>query len=368
MQTSKNNIIVIQPALPAYRINFFDKLYEKLDERLKVYYSNSDLGILTSEKSKKKWALEIGKMQTIIPGVFWQKDALTIQLRKNDILIVSGDARCISTILLLVRARIIGLKTIWWGQLWSASTKKHRFFIRLLLMKLAHSIIFYTDKEVAQYLNSYGNKDARPINALNNGIDIKPIKEIRLKYESKNRDKEILFIGRVTAKSNLKILIDALTEPALNNTKLHIIGEGSESENIKQLIIKLNLSDRIFWHGATTDEHNIASIANKCSIFVYPGSVGLSLIHGMAYGLPAVVHNDTTKHMPEISAFIDGLTGMSFIKDSHLDLAKTLKLILFNEKKLNDMSDKSINQVDNFFNTDQMANRFLNSVLHFDKN
>ena len=36
-------------------------------------------------------------------------------------------------------------------------------------------------------------------------------------------------------------------------------------------------------------------------IFVYPGEVGLSLIHAMAYGLPCLVHSDRLKHMPEIS-------------------------------------------------------------------
>ena len=42
--------------------------------------------------------------------------------------------------------------------------------------------LFYTDEEVTAYKNSNGKNDRRPISALNNGINIDPIKNLRTPY------------------------------------------------------------------------------------------------------------------------------------------------------------------------------------------
>ena len=69
------------------------------------------------------------------------------------------------------------------------------------------------------------------------------------------------------------------------------------------------------------EEPDIAQIANRCRLFVYPGGVGLSLIHAMAYGLPSIIHDDRWRHMPEIAAFQDGRTGRTFEREDPGSLA-----------------------------------------------
>lgn len=303
MSSSIQKVIIVQPALPAYRLDFFERLAKELGERFKIYYSSSNLGILTDSISPHHWTVRTGEIKSLLPGVTWQKGIITIPIKRGDIIVIPGDARCLSNIILLIRAKLIGAKTILWGQLWSATSKKYRFLLRILLMRLANNLLFYTDLEAITYRQKYSPNDNRIITSLNNGININPIVSLRKKYDIENRGSELLFIGRLTEKTNLRLLIHALAEAELNEVYLHIIGDGPDANILKKLADSLGISEKIRWHGATTDETKIANIANRCAIFVYPGGVGLSLIHAMAYGLPAILHNDVSTHMPEIAAF-----------------------------------------------------------------
>src|SRR5690606_35591262 len=116
--------------------------------------------------------------------------------------------------------------------------------------------------------------------ALNNGVDVEPIQALRKPY-SAERGREILFIGRLTAKAELPLLLEALALDRLRGAHLHVIGDGAMRGSLEEHARRLGIDERISWHGGTTDEKAIADIANRCRIFVYPGDVGLSLLHAM---------------------------------------------------------------------------------------
>ena len=96
-----------------------------------------------------------------------------------------------------------------------------------------------------------------------------------------------------------------------NNIILNVIGNDDHYSMTTNKITFANGS-KINWYGKLIDEKDISNIANRCRIFVYPGAVGLSLIHAMAYGLPCLIHSDRCNHMPEIAAFSHGKTGLTF--------------------------------------------------------
>ena len=103
-------------------------------------------------------------------------------------------------------------------------------------------------------------------------------------------------------------------------------------------------------------------VANKCQIFIYPGAVGLSLIHAMAYGLPCLVHSNRLQHMPEIAAFKKGITGLTFDPNDSRDLAVKLSAMMSNPKFLNVLSENCLRTVENDFNTTRMALRFIKFI------
>ena len=312
---SERRIIVVQPALPAYRLDFFDRLAAALGPRFRVYASRSEMSGL-SIRQTPPWLNTLDQMRNPIRGMEWQPAAISIPIRRGDILVVCGAPRCLSTLALMIKARLIGAKTVWWGHYWSATSVAWRHRFRLLLMRLVDGVLFYTDQEVEAYRQKEGRRDGRVISALNNGIDIAPINRFRLPYDASARPNRLLFIGRLTEKARLDLLLGALADPRLSDVDLQMIGDGPKAVMLKAQADALGLGSRVTWHGAQTDEAQVAAIANTCRLFAYPGAVGLSLLHASAYGLPAIVHNDRATHMPEIAAFESGRTGGDIFEGS----------------------------------------------------
>lgn len=355
-------IKIFQPALPAYRIDFFDRIDKKTNGELSVFFSPKNMDVLTEGKNRYKWAHPIGRIHAIPGGGEWQIGAMSVKIDKGDIVVISGNPRCLSSLLLILKCKLLGVKTVWWGHYWSSTSKYYRFYIRMILMKLVDSVLFYTDREVADYKAGFGRHDKRLISALNNGLNIDPIKKYRAIYTAAQRPVAILFIGRLEPKSEIESLILSLRNERLSNVTIQVIGGGPDLDRLKNYASDLGVDNRIFWNGGSVDEEVISEVANKCRIFVYPGAVGLSLIHAMAYGLPAVINNSDRKNGPEIAAFRDEKTGLSFDIGNQSSLEEKIIDLIFNEKKLDQMSSECSFLVDGVFNTEEMSKRLLKHV------
>jgi glycosyltransferase involved in cell wall biosynthesis len=354
-------IHIIQPALPAYRIDFFRRLAERYGDKFFVYYSPIDMGILTETSIRNGWEYPIGPMLNPVRGTEWQVKALSILFGRDDIVVVCGAPRNLSTLLVLIKARMKGARTVWWGHYWSATTSSRRHLIRMKLAKLADALLFYTDAEVTRF-HEDGFSHAGPVGALNNGIDLSQISHLRRAYKSDERERNLLFIGRLTEKARLGLLITALAEPTLAGAHLHVIGAGSAETSLRVEATAQGVANRITWHGGIADETRIAEVANRCSVFVYPGQVGLSLIHAMGYGLPCIVHHQPLHHMPEIAAFKNGATGATFCEGNAASLAFETSRLL-NDSPLREIySGNCIKVTQDRYNTSHMAERFIEFI------
>lgn len=360
-------IVILQPSLPSYRIDFFTRLADGLDCNFKVYASQDSLNALSSSESDCLWLRRLVPIRYLAPGMQWQTGATGIVINQHDIFVISGNPRIISNFFLIIKARFRGAKIIWWGHYWSSTSTRLRFTIRLWLMRMADALIFYTDQEIVEYHTGAGKPDKRPIVALNNGIDIETIRmSRRLPYIQSERPRDLLFIGRITSKSELWLAIEALSRPSCRNVTLDVIGDGPEKVQVCLLARKLQVADRVFWHGASTDAEFIGGIANKCKAFIYPGAVGLSLIHGLAYGLPAIVHNNRWKHMPEIAAVRPGENAVEFQHGDVNSLTEVISNVLTSPNRCKRMSEVAADTVEESFNTADMAQRFISFIKSVD--
>ena len=357
-------ILFVQPSIPLYRLSFFKSLASQFGKFFRVIYSEGNSGELTPSL-KYPWCKCIGKEIKIGFGFVWQKNLINFPVKRDCIIVVFGNPRYLSTILFILKAKLLGAKILWWGHYRSSTSKDWRIKLRLGLMKLANGIIFYTEDEVKRYLNSKQGKEFRPIVGLNNGIDVSPIRRLRKKYDSNSRSNEILFLGRVTEKASFHFLLNALQHPKIKNITLNVIGNNSFDPYLKLDKYNFNNGVKINYYGKLTDEKKISNIANRSRVFVYPGSVGLSLIHSMAYGLPSLIHSDPLKHMPEIAAFKEGVTGLTFNRNNPEDLAMKLCSMISNTSQLDFMSKECLNIVENDFNTKKMTEKFSKFVKEF---
>lgn len=355
------SVTIIQPTVPSYRFGLFNRLACKLGPSFSVHASPGKLGVLTERTSRFAWERPLGPMRRLLPGLEWQPGALSIPIARGDVVVVSGAPRCLSNMALLLKARWKGARTIWWGHYWSSTSRPWRAGLRMVLMRLAGAILFYTDREVGEYLATRRNNH-KPISALNNGIETDEIVRLREPYDPTLRPRDLLLIGRLTEKAEVGLLLEALATSGCAGITLDVVGGGEEEQSLRRHAGELGLDGRIEWHGGTTDEPRIAAIANRCRLFVYPGSVGLSLIHAFAYGLPAIVHDGRWRQGPEIAALSAGENGVAFREGNAESLAQTIRTLLDDPPGMKRMSTDAIALVGRTFNTKDMADRFYELI------
>lgn len=362
-RVEERNVTIIQPVIPHYRLDFFQRLADHFGDRFQVYASEIDMGALTSQTADRPWNSNLGPIKSIFKAFDWQVGISKVPLSRNDVLVLSGAARTLSNLLLIVRAKMKGVRIVWWGQYLSPTSSPVRLFLRTLLMRLADAILFYTDEEIAAYRQTkIGKKDRRIISSLNNGINVAPIAELRRQYDPAERDNAILFIGRLTVKSRFRLLIDALSDPKLSDVTLHVIGDGAHLDDFQKHANDRSVDHQIVWHGGQTDEGQISQIANRCKAFVYPGDIGLSLIHGLAYGLPCIVHSERSRHMPEIAAFDPNKNGVEFTRNDSSSMANAISELFGDNAKLQTCSISALKKLEFGHTTAGMASRFANLI------
>jgi glycosyltransferase involved in cell wall biosynthesis len=360
-------LVHIQPALPAYRVDFFRRLAEHYGDDMRVYYSPVDMGTLTAPRIRASWDQPIGPMCQPFHGIEWQIGALSVPFQRGDIVVVCGAPRAISTLLVLIKARFKRARVIWWGQYWSATSEARRHRLRMKLSGLADALLFYTDVEVERF-HADGWDHHGPVGALNNGINLTDVRRLRRSYDPAERGRNLMFIGRLTEKAKLGLMVQALSEPSLAEAHLHVIGSGDEEPAVRAQAAALGVAARISWYGGTTDEARISEVANRCAAFVYPGQVGLSLIHAMGYGLPCIVHDNPLHHMPEIAAFAAGETGMTFSEGSASSLALAASGLLTAPEERGCMAARCLEITRDDYTTEGMALRFIAFLDRVNKN
>lgn len=360
----KQSVIVLQPGIPSYRVDFFERLYKHYGDVFSVYASPLDLGALTDRKVRFEWEHSIGPIYQLFKGAIeWQSGALSVPIKKGDVLVLWGAPRSVTNIIGMIIARVKGAKVIWWGHYLSPGSRPWRLVVRTFLMKWSNALLFYTEEEVSAYrATPSGREDLRPVCALNNGIDTERVSRLRKEYRAEERPNSALFIGRITEKAQLRVAIEALAKELSGTLQLHVIGDGPDLPMFKAMAEELGLGDRVFWYGGTTDEGKIAEIANRCRFFLYPGDIGLSLLHALSYALPVAVHSNRAEHMPEIAAFRDGWNGLGFEKGSPTSLAAIFSDLATNAALLNKLSRNAVATTASEFNTTRMSERFIDCV------
>ena len=365
---------IVQPALPPYRIALFKHLQRELSRRnesLRVYASPRDhLGVVSVPPVEFEARVDSTMSAHLGGRAFWQKK-LNVPLVSGDVLVINGNPRLLSNYPVWLRAKLLGVPVVWWGHGWSAGSHGHRSRVRQRIMRAADALLLYTDKEREEYVG-LGFAPDRTF-ALNNGLDIESIEKAIGEWDA-GRTRAFrqangldtcahwcIFVGRLSSKSRVGLLIESL--PTIRaDVGLIILGDGPLAAEAKETASRLGLCSRIIWAGAQFDERANAPWMLSASAFTYPGAVGLSLIHGFAYGLPAVVHGNGSEHMPEFAAFENYGNGLAFECGSASSLARKINELFENHERLAAMSEQALALVHRTFNVADMTRRFLQVI------
>jgi glycosyltransferase involved in cell wall biosynthesis len=146
----------------------------------------------------------------------------------------------------------------------------------------------------------------------------------------------LIFIGRLTKVKELDRLLKALLILKENGDYYNLIfvGDGDERCKLETLAMELSLTENVWFYGACYDEGINAELIYNADLCVAPGNIGLTAIHSLAFGCPAMSHNDFKWQMPEFEAIKPGLTGNFFERHNTESIASAIKK-WFTENKFN---------------------------------
>ena len=353
-------VLIVQPSVPKYRLDFFSRL--SMQPGLNIVVSgDKDKSVSSDEYTKLRWFQQVRSRQ-LVKGVFFQN--LDIDIGQFDVVVIFGNPRFLSNLSLLLRCKLQKVKVVWWTQLHSFSSSRLSSFLRLLIARAADAILFYTDFELSEYRRRLPR--ASHLHALNNGIDTSTIAQFRQRYNPNLRACNILFIGRLIEKTQLSLLFEAIETLSNPNLKLHIIGDGDLRYDLEAMSELMGISNKIIWYGDLRAEEEISRVANECAILAYPGAVGLALLHAMAYGLPSIIHSDLRYHGPEAICLGAPENGSTFERGSAQDLARAIDVSLAAPSLREQQSKNALVTMAASYNTENMVERMIQLLMVFD--
>jgi len=184
---------------------------------------------------------------------------------------------------------------------------------------------------------------------------------LRKKFNFKNEEILILFVGRLEKAKGLIELIDSFENlnKKYKNVKLLIAGNGS----LKNFIIKKsNKSKNIVYFGHLSFE-KLKKIYKISDIFVLPTyyeSFGLVLIEAMAFRLPII----STLVEGPMNIVENGKSGFLIKPKDRKELTKKLEILINDEELRKKMGKYGREKVEKEFNWDSLSKKIFN-IYHY---
>jgi len=369
---SNYKVAIVTNVIPQYREDMYRRLVEYYGDRLDIYCQDSVSGMnlnLVHDKFKSN--------TSIIKSIGLKKEKLSWQFlpifhlyNKYDLIYFYGNPRVFSSVICSLILLLLGKKIIIWGQYHTAGANSFLERVRLLWWKRFEGVFLYTDAEAEKYKKRY--PATRFVSAMNNGININDVDtaiemysgERFEKWQAENKliDKfVVLSCARLDKKNKFSLFMECIPSLLVEYPALIwcIIGNGDEEKRLKELSIRLNIQSNVIFLGSEYEQEKLAPWFLTSKLLIHPGSIGLSLIHSMSYGLPVVTHNNIAMQMPEIDALEDGVNGFLFEENNYNSMSEIVRNILNNNIGVNKISENAKSIIRSKYNTKSMANNFI---------
>ena len=239
-------------------------------------------------------------------------------------------------------------------------------------LRMADAHVYYTE-DAFDIIPSYGVEKNR-IFITYNSPDTDRLFEFRSRLEQdpssiQHQPETILHIGRLVAWKKVDLLIQSFAE-VLNrhpSSELWIIGDGPESENLKNLARETGVSDHVKFIGALYDPMDLGRYTLSAGIYVLAGMGGLSINEAMTYGKPVICSraDGTEKKLVR-----DGINGYFFRENDREDLTARINDLLDHPERIELFGKNSTEIIKNEININTVITGFrkaFNFVMESEK-
>ena len=94
---------------------------------------------------------------------------------------------------------------------------------------------------------------------------------------------------------------------------------------MEKRIEDLGIKEQVWFHGACYNEFRNAELLYNADLCVSPGNIGLTAIHSLMFGCPAITNDDFNHQMPEFETIKEGVTGTFFKAYESESLASSIR-------------------------------------------
>ena len=377
-ETISRKVGIIQHYIPNYRAPFFDQLAKKCSKGCEVFAGEPqrNTGVKTSRSMntgnlRLTKNIHIGHIEKDIWYLCWQRNVLKWLKEWNpDVLILQAFPRVLSNWLAIRYMHQRSRPVLGWGlgelpQFRSGPNAVNQLRSTLLsqIVQACDGIISYSTKGAEDYVRlgvpkervfiAYNAVDTSWANSLRSKIEKEP--RIIADWQSQtigNHNPVILFVGRLLPQKRVSDLIYACAQ--LNDPcQLIIIGDGPEKNNLESLAKDILPSANFLGHQTGK---NLGFAFMSASVFVLPGSGGLTIQEAMAYGKPVIVADGDGTQYDLVNP---GKNGYLIESGNIQGLVNVLENILQNDGLRERMGNESLRIVRDKINLDQMVESFV---------
>ncbi len=265
-------------------------------------------------------------------GFTWQKGITKLLSMDYDRIIYVGDTRCLSTWWSLIRGRFCrNIKTYVWTHGWYGKETGFEKVMKKIFFRLPTGGVFLYGNYARELMIREGFKP-EILFVIHNSLDYEKQLATRKELAEKpiykehfgNDNPNLYFVGRLTKVKKLDMVLTAMAilRDKGQGYNMTFIGDGVVKGELEELTKKLGLENQVWFYGACYDEKVLGEMIYNADLCVAPGNIGLTSMHTLVFGTPAITHNDFPHQMPEFEAIREGETGTFFTRDNVESLAE----------------------------------------------
>ena len=351
-------LIILQTAVPDYRKKVFYFIKQRLKSNFILLCGDSYFEDSIKTDKSINFISRINNHYFFNKTILFQLGMWPYVLKKNT-MILELNPRIISNWIILILRRIFNRKTILWGHAWPRKGKKSKSdIVRNFMRTFANIIIVYTKTQERELRKKMPGKTiiSAP-NAILNSYEMKT---------SLNRDtiKNIIYVGRLTENKKALSLVKTfynIFDKLPAESKLIIVGEGEEKDNIEMFVKKNNLKDRVLLKGHISDYELLRELYDSSLISISPGYVGLSITQSFGFGVPMLI-SKYENHSPEIEVAKNNSNALFFDGKGDNNLDNVLLEVFENKEYWIAQREKICELCKKNYSVEVMAQTFINTI------
>lgn len=313
---------------PLYRKSIYLKIDEEFDAQFCFGDMESDIKKMDYNDFKKPPKLL--RERKIFGKILWRKDILYLPFKEYDHFLIIGDSS-LSYFPFILLCKILGKKVYAWGHGVKSFCGRMKWFTKWFYNNCD---VFFTYGEKGKERLIELGVPAEKLKVIYNSLCDCILADNNSKYESSilkshfgNDLPTLLFVGRLTKVKQLDWILGAMEYHTNNNIMYNVlfIGEGEDSDRLREIVYKKGLSDRVWFYGKCYNDNELSALIYNADLCVSPGNVGLTAIHALMYGTPVLSHDDFETQMPEYEIIVPEKTGLLYKMGDFMDFCKKIE-------------------------------------------